>query len=554
MKINTNSKIGLILLIGVLGFKASAQQKEYSWNNLPKIAQPVFKKDTFNIIKYGARPDGITLNTQSINAAIADCSAKGGGVVLVPQGLWITGPIELKSNVNFCVSRAAMLQFTDDKSQYPLVAGNYEGHPSPRNQSPISGTDLVNIAITGEGIIDGHGGVWRAIGKERLSEAEWKMLVASGGIVSENGKTWYPSASFVKGNNDKDAIYLKPGKSLSDYQDMKDFFRPNMVVLTNCKKVLLQDVTFQNSPAWCLHPLLCEDLTLRSVHVRNPWNAQNGDAIDVESCRNVLIENSTFDAGDDGICVKSGRDEAGRKLGKPTENMVVRNNVVYRAHGGFVIGSEMSGGAKNIFVTDCTFIGTDIGLRFKTTRGRGGVVEKIYVKNISMKDIIGSAILFDMYYGGKSVLDGDGVKTTATKTYAVDETTPAFRDFYVSNVVCNGAASGLLIRGLPELAIKGIHLENIVLKTTKGAEISEANDVTLKNVTMASTDTKPVFIIENSSNIKLDGIKYSNDADVLFSVVGDRSKDISVTNTNTTKAKAPTEFKAGADSKAITVK
>ncbi|MDB5274902.1 MAG: glycoside hydrolase family 28 protein [Chitinophagaceae bacterium] len=554
MKINIKTKICLGLLLGACGLNASAQKKEYSWTNLPKIAQPVFKKDTINILKFGAKPDGITLNTKSINAAIVACSAKGGGVVLIPQGLWMTGPIVLKSNVNLHVSRSAMLQFTEDKSQYPLVEGNYEGHPSPRNQSPISGTNLVNIGITGEGIIDGAGGVWRAIGKDRLSESEWRQQVASGGVVSENGKSWYPSASFVKGMSDKEAIFLKPGKPLSDYEDMKDFFRPNMVVLNNCKKVLLQGVTVQNSPAWCLHPLLCEDLTVRNVRVRNPWNAQNGDAIDVESCKNVLLEGNTFDAGDDGICIKSGRDAEGRKRGKPTENVIARNNVVYRAHGGFVIGSEMSGGAKNIFVTDCTFIGTDIGLRFKTTRGRGGVVEKIYVKNISMKDILGSAILFDMYYGGKSVAEGEGGKTVAVKTYAADETTPQFKDFYVSNVVCNGAASGLLIRGLPELAIKGIHLENIVLKTNKGAEISEASDVTLKNVYIESKDTKPVIIVENSNNIKLDGIRYTNNADLLFSVVGDRSKDITVTNTDASKAKNKVEFKSGADSKAITIK
>src|SRR6202012_5152780 len=168
---------------------------------------------------------------------------------------------------------------------------------------------------------------------------------------------------------------------------------------------------------------------LRDVHVRNPWNAQNGDGIDVESCRNVLIEGSTFDAGDDGICVKSGRDADGRKRGKPTENMVVRNDVVYRAHGGFVIGSEMSGGARNIFVTDCTFIGTDVGLRFKTTRGRGGVVENIFIKNIAMRDIVTNAILFDMYYMGKSPGE-DGADADATAV-PVTEATPQFRNFYV---------------------------------------------------------------------------------------------------------------------------
>ena len=137
-------------------------------------------------------------------------------------------------------------------------------------------------------------------------------------------------------------------------------------------------------------------MTLRNLQVKNPWFAQNGDGVDVESCKNVLIEGSTFDVGDDGICIKSGRDEAGRKRGVPTENVIIRNNVVYHAHGGFVIGSEMSGGAKNIWVYDCSFIGTDIGLRFKTARGRGGVVENIYVDRINMIDIPGEAILFDM--------------------------------------------------------------------------------------------------------------------------------------------------------------
>lgn len=552
---NIIPKIGIAACLTAAFFQASAQQQEYSWTNLPHITQPTFKADTFNIVKYGAKPDGMTLNTKSINAAINDCSAKGGGVVLVPSGFWVTGPVVLKSNVNLHVDRAALLQFTDDKTQYALVEGNYEGHPSPRNQSPISGTDLVNIAITGSGVIDGHGEVWRAIGKERLSESEWKSLVASGGIVSENGKTWYPSQSYVKGNSTKDAVYIQPGKSMKDYEDMKDFYRPNMVVLNNCKKVLLSGTTFRNSPAWCLHPLLCEDLTLRDVHVRNQWNAQNGDAIDVESCKNVLIENSTFDAGDDGICVKSGRDEDGRKRGKPTENMIVRNNVVYRAHGGFVIGSEMSGGARNIFVSDCTFIGTDIGLRFKTTRGRGGIVEKIYIKNIAMRDIIGSAILFDMYYGGKSVAEtGDNKQADAGAGYAVNDGTPQFRDFYVKDVVCNGAAGGLLIRGLPEMSIKGIHLENVILKADKGAEISEASDVTFKNVTLECKNTNPVVIVNNSNNVKLDGIKYTNDATLLFTVSGAKTGQISVTNTDTSKAKDKVEFKAGADSKAITIK
>jgi polygalacturonase len=550
MMSNLKTAFSIAVVLTVASTFAKAQNDQYSWQHLPRATRPVFKKDTFNIVKYGAKPDGITLNTGSINKAIADCSAKGGGVVLIPQGLWITGPLFLKSNVNLHVSRAALLQFTDDKSQYKLVEGNYEGHVAVRNESPISGTNLVNIAITGEGIIDGHGDVWRAIGKERQSDQEWKALVASGGMVSENGKTWYPSQSYVAGLKTPEAGFLNKGKTIKDYQSMKDFFRPNMLVLTNCKMVLLQDATFQNSPAWCLHTLLCEDLTLRSVHVRNPWNAQNGDGIDVESCKNVLIEGSTFDAGDDGICVKSGRDEEGRKRGKPTENMVVRNDVVYRAHGGFVIGSEMSGGARNIFVSDCTFIGTDVGLRFKTNRGRGGMVEKIYIKNISMKNIVTDAILFDMYYQGKSPGEDEGGKEEVL--LPVTEATPQFKDFHVSNVVCNGAARGLEVRGLPEMSIKGIHFENLVLKTTKGVDITEGEGISLKNVYLECTDTNPLINLNNSRQVTMDHITYAK-ADLLFKVSGKRSAQIKVSNTAVDKAANKVEFKGDVDKNSLVI-
>ncbi|NVM62278.1 polygalacturonase [Mucilaginibacter sp. SG538B] len=545
--VKTRIGIAVLLLAGCVTSRVQGQQ--YSWQHLPRVNKPEFKKDTINILKYGAKADGITLNTTSINKAISACSAKGGGVVLIPQGLWLTGPLVMKSNVNLHVSRAALLQFTDDKTQYKLVEGNYEGHAAVRNESPISGTNLTNIAITGEGIIDGHGDVWRAISKERLTEAEWKKLVASGGVVSENGKSWYPSESYVKGLKTPGAGVIGNGKTIADNEPFKDFFRPNMLVLTNCKKVLLQGVTLQNSPAWDIHTLLCEDLTVQNARVRNPWNAQNGDGIDVESCRNVLIEGSTFDAGDDGICIKSGRDEEGRKRGKPTENVIVRNNVVYRAHGGFVIGSEMSGGARNIFVSNCTFIGTDIGLRFKTTRGRGGVVENIFIKDIAMKDILHEAILFDMYYGGKSPGEADDINDRAV--VPVTEATPSFRKFYVNNVVCNGAEKALMIRGLPEMGIKDIHIENSTFKTVKGADVIEAQNIFLKNIHLESKETSPLINIQNSNNLAFDHITYGN-TELLFKVSGKKSQQIKLLNTDAVKAKNKAEFASGATKNAIT--
>lgn len=524
-----------------------AQPAKYSWNNLPVISEPVFKKDTFSIARYGAIADGVTLNTQAINKAIADCNQKGGGVVLIPGGLWMTGPIEMKSNVNLHLNRDAILLFTPDFNQYALVEGIYEGSRSARNQSPISGTDLVNIGITGRGVIDGNGDVWRMVGKDRLTEGEWRKKVASGGIVSADGRVWFPSAKTKLAYDEKRNSTMKDGQILKDFENIKDFLRPNLVVFNNCKKVLLEEVTFQNSPAWCLHPIMCEDLTIRNVFAKNPDYAQNGDGLDVESCRNVLVEGSTFDVGDDGICIKSGKDEEGRKRGKPTENVIIRNNVVYKAHGGFVIGSEMSGGARNIFVCDCSFIGSDIGLRFKTARGRGGIVENIFIKNIQMKDIVNDAIYFDMYYFTRP--PGNNEEQVVP---AVTEATPQFRNFYISKITCNGAERGIFIRGLPEMAVKNIYLNDISLKTKKGAEIIEASDIFLDDVVLMSEKTRPMIYVENGNDIKLNSVKYSANPELLLSVNGARSGNIKMTNTADSN-REKMEFSHGAKASMVSV-
>ncbi|HMH21890.1 MAG TPA: pectinesterase family protein [Puia sp.] len=529
-------------------------EEVFSWEHLPTIQQPKFRADTVSIISYGAKADGLTLNTASINEAIAGCSRKGGGVVLIPAGFWLTGPVTLQSNVNLHIARGALLQFTDYFEEYPLVEGNWEGRPAVRNQSPISGKDLENIAITGPGIIDGNGDAWRMVSKDKFTDPEWKRLIASGGIVSEDGRNWYPSEKSLKGSKTKNAGVLGPGKSTQDYQDIKDFLRPNLLVLTNCKKVLLEGPSFQNSPAWCLHTLLCEDLTLRDVHVRNPWYAQNGDGVDIESCKNVLVEASTFDAGDDGICIKSGRDEEGRKRGRPTENVIIRNDVVYRAHGGFVIGSEMSGGARNIFVSDCTFMGTDIGLRFKTVRGRGGIVEKIWVKDIRMKDIVHQAVFLDMYYFAKAPTLAESNGRPATDIPPVNEATPRFRDIHISNVVCDGAEEGIFVRGLPEMSIQNIYLENMVLKTNKGAELIAAKNIGLKNIRFVTRNADQVIYVENSSALRFDAIQYNKTAAILFSINGDKCRDIEISHTEGLRVGKKAAFNYGATESALEMK
>jgi polygalacturonase len=392
--------------------------------------------------------------------------------------------------------------------------------------------------------------------KEKLTETQWKKLVASGGVLDEEKKTWYPSLKSLKGAQSKNPGEITSDKTTEFFESVKDFLRPNLLVLVNCKKILLQGVTFQNSPAWCLHPLMCADMTVQNIYVKNPWYAQNGDGIDVESCKNFLIENSTFDVGDDGICVKSGRDEAGRIRGRPTENMIVKNCTVYHAHGGFVIGSEMSGGARNLFVKDCTFIGTDIGLRFKTTRGRGGVVEKVFVNNISMKDITGEAILFDMYYAAQDPVPLAGEKRQPPKIEfkTVDETTPQFRDFHISNVTCNGAGKAIFIRGLPEMHVKDVAIEKVTMQADKGIDMQEASGITLRDVKIISAETNPVVDVLNSNNVVIEKLRYKDGAELLFRIGGDRTNSINIRNTDTARAKEKIQFEFGASEKMVTVK
>ncbi|MDR0712061.1 MAG: glycoside hydrolase family 28 protein, partial [Prevotellaceae bacterium] len=348
------------------------------YKNLPfemeKVPQPVFAGNTASITDFGAKPDGQTLNSDAFAKAIDAVAEKGGGRVVVPKGLWHTGPIVFKSNINLHLEQGAVVIFSRDFSLYPVVQKSFEGLETYRCQSPISGVNLQNIAITGSGIIDGSGEAWRPVKKSKLTAAQWKELLASGGVLNEKKDTWWPSEGALKGSQNVIDQNVPAAKTPADFTLIKDYLRPVMVSFVGCKNVWLDGVTFQNSPAWNIHPLMCENLTVSNLTVRNPWYSQNGDGIDIESCKNTVVYSSSFDVGDDAICIKSGKNEDGRKRGMPTENLIVKGCVVYHGHGGFVVGSEMSGGVKNVKVSDCTFLGTDVGLRFKSTRGRGGVV------------------------------------------------------------------------------------------------------------------------------------------------------------------------------------
>ena len=450
---------------------------------MPEVTAPVIPDNQVNLKDFGAVGDGITLNTEAFAKAIDALVQKGGGKLVVPQGVWHTGPIVLKSHINLHLNAGAVILFAADETLYPLIDTSFEGLDTRRCQSPLSANGATDIAITGKGVIDGNGQYWRPVKKGKVTENHWKELLAIPGSQEMKPGYWVPSAGYAKGEQGAN-MNVPNAKTDAEWNAIKRFVRPVMVSLVKCKNVHLKGVIFQNSPAWNLHPLMCGNVIVEDVLVRNPSFAQNGDALDLESCKNALIINSRFDAGDDGICIKSGKDADGRRRGIPCENVVVKGCTVFAGHGGFVVGSEMSGGVKNILVDQCQFLGTDVGLRFKSTRGRGGIVENIYIKNISMTDIKTDAITFNMYYGGKSVAEmlADGDNPDNVTKMPVNEETPIFRNIDIKNIICNGAGRAMEFNGLPEMPIDGISLKDITILAKKDAVFTNCQNITKKNV------------------------------------------------------------------------
>ena len=497
---------------------------------MPVVIEPEFPEYSVSISDFGAVSDGQTLNTDVFSKAIADVSEKGGGRIIIPRGLWLTGPIILKSNINIHAEEGALVLFSKNKDLYPLIESYFEGWKTVRCLSPITGRDLENVAITGKGVFDGSGEVWRQVKRNKMTEAQWEKLVNSGGIVSKDGELWYPSESFRMGEEMRKKLGPWFSDNLEDYQDTKDFYRPTMVSIISCNKVLLDGPVFQNSPAWCIHPLMCENLTIRNIDVRNPWYSQNGDGIDIESCKNSLVYNCTFDVGDDAICIKSGRDKEGRDRGMPTENLVVKNCVVYHGHGGVTIGSEMSGDVRNMHVSGCTFIGTDVGLRFKSNRGRGGVVEKIYISDIDMVNIPTNAISFNLFYGGLAPTEMIADKNSDVpdmEIHPVTEKTPQFKDIHIKNITCKGGNQAIYLQGLPEMNLKDIYLENLIMESEKGLFCMDARGITISDLTLITAEY-PALTFYNAKDVIIEGLYLPDSTQPGISVNVDESENITI--------------------------
>ena len=486
---------------------------------MPEIRPPEIPARRFIITAFGAKGDGHTLNTAAFRQCIDVCVKSGGGQVVVPAGLWLTGPIEMQSRIDLHLDKGAVILFTPDRSQYPIIRAPSKGFVVT---SPLYGFNLHDIALTGEGLLDGAGESWRPVKKFKTTDLQWKKLLKSGGVVDEKSAIWWPSQEAMDGADYiKKLTSTKKKKNLvaEDYLPARDFLRPYMISFIDCQHILIESVTIKNSPKFALCPAWCEEMIIKNVKVNNEWWAQNGDGIDISSCRNVLVEACTVTAGDDGICMKSS-ERSGRS--KPAlENIVVRDCVVYHGHGGFVIGSNTDGGMRNVFVENCTFIGTDVGLRFKSSRDRGGVVENIFIKNIFMKDIVDQAILFDLLY--------EAARTDSI-VHPVTGATPIFRKIEIDSVYCIAATEAIHITGLPEMPVQQLAIRNSYFATEEGMSAEWASGIAVENVRLMA-GYSPVFNLKQCWDFNLKAIEYPDSATVFLTVAGMKSQSIVIKNT-----------------------
>ncbi len=462
--------------------------------DMPVITAPSFPDRVFDIRDYGAVGDGKTMNTRAIASAIGACFEAGGGKVLVPAGSWLTGPIVLKSNINLHIAKGAEVLFSTDFADYlPAVFVRWEGTECYNYSPLIYAKDCTNIAITGAGTVNGQGKAWW----------HWKKLQQGGANrLYDFGKKNVPVEKRMFGTEE-------------------DAWRPSFIQPVNCRNVFIEGITIKDGPMWTVHPVYCENLIVRNLKVITV--GPNNDGVNPDSCKNVLIENCYFDTGDDCITIKSGRDADAWRVGKPCENILIRNCRTKRGHGGIVIGSEMSGGVRNLFAYDCHFDDTDRGIRLKSMRGRGGIVENIWIQDITMGKIRDEAILINMFYAASTV-EADVKKA------------PVFRNIHIKNVTCDEAKQAIKIVGLEEQPTENVTLENITISAIKGFSCTDAKGVRLTGVNI-TPKTSPVMLLTNSQDVVIEKSKCPPNIDTFLKIQGGRAKNIRLRDNNLSNAK-----------------
>jgi polygalacturonase len=470
---------------------------------------PVFPPHQVHIADHGATGDGRTPATAAFAKAIAACAAAGGGRVVVPAGRWLTGAIHLKTNVNLHLEAGATIVFSEDPADYlPAVWVRWAGFECMNYSPLVYARDAENIAITGRGTLDGRGAGWWHWARRQTATATrlYKMTVDEVPVAQR--------------------VFATPDDGL----------RPDFVQWMNCRNVLIEGVTFLSGPFWTVHPTYCDGVILRGVTIRTA--GPNTDGIDVDSCRNVLIEDCELITGDDCIVLKSGLNEEGRRIGRPTENVVIRRCTLRNGHGGVTIGSEMSGGVRNVLVQDCDFIGTNIGVRFKSARGRGGVVENIWMRDLRMTNIAGAAISL----------------TTSYRAWFGSEQglAPVFRHISFERVDIHGAVAAVAIDGLPEQPIASIAFRHLQAVARREMRITDARAITFEDITVATWEAPEVLAVTNTRGLEITRLTPAAGPEVAVSARG-TSADIRLIDCDLSQIGAPFRLERGVDAATVQI-
>src|SRR6478672_8947045 len=419
---------------------------------LARIKPPIFPKRNFLITNFGADGAGQTNSTSAFQKAIAACSKAGGGRVVVPQGTFLTGAIHLKSNVNLVVSKGATIKFSKDPNDYlPVVFSRWEG-TELMNYSPfIYAFDQRNIAITGEGTLDGQSG----------NDSWWPW----NGRANYGWKQGDPNQ-----RADRNALQEMAEKGVAVSQRVfgaGHYLRPQFIQPYRCKNVLIEGVKIINSPMWEIHPVLSTNVTVRGVKIRS--HGPNNDGCDPESCTDVLIEDCDFDTGDDCIAIKSGRNADGRRLNVPTKNIIVRGCRMRDGHGGITVGSEITGGVRNLFAENCHLDSQNLdhAVRVKNNAMRGGLLENLHFRNLEVGQVAHAVITIDFNYE-------EGAKGNFT---------PVVRNYTVDNLRSAKSKHALDVQGLAGAPIVNLHLKDCTFENVaEGNIVKNVQDATLENV------------------------------------------------------------------------
>lgn len=467
------SAIGLVCLAGCTFHPREMTEMEKAFaeadSMVSHLVVPEFCTDTFNVLSFGASHDADALvNMRAINSAIDSCSSVGGGCVLIPSGEWTTGPITLKSNVNLVVPEGCHLKFSKRYEDYlPAVLTRWEGVDCFNLHPLIYAYGEINVAITGKGVIDGQGSNenwWFMKGRPQYGWHE--------GLISQEhmGRPRLIEADRVQTDIAERVMGIEDG------------LRPQLVNIYNCQNVLIEGVTLKDSPFWVIHPLMVNNLTVRGVRVEGI--GPNNDGCDPESCHNVLIENCFFNTGDDCIAIKSGRNYDGRRWNRPSENVLVRNCLMQNGHGGVVLGSEISGGFKNLWVENCKMSAPELErvIRIKTSDCRGGVIENVWVRNIEVGECQEAVLKINLLYEPKEVCNRDFP--------------PVVRNVNLENVTSKKSKYGIFIVGLPKYE----NVQDINVSDCKFSGVEDGNNITnAVRVNLERVEINGAFVVQKEN-------------------------------------------------------